>query len=85
MCANRYIENPMKENINDVKHILKYLKGNVDQGIGFKKKGNIKVLEAFSDVDFAGDIKTRRNTSGYIIFFAGGPIKWCSWKQPIIA
>jgi len=83
--ASRYMENPMEENVNDVKHILKYLKGNVEEGIGFKRKGNIKVLEAFSDADFAGDVETRRSTSGYIIFFAGGPISWCSRKQPIIA
>jgi len=74
------MENPMEENVNDVKHILKYLKGNVDQGIGFKRKGNIKVLKTFSDADFAGDIETRRSTWGYIIFFAGDPISWCSRK-----
>jgi len=28
--ASRYMENPMEENVNDVKNILKYLKGNVD-------------------------------------------------------
>jgi len=36
--ASRYKENPIEENINDVKHILKYLKGNVDQDIGCKEE-----------------------------------------------
>jgi len=75
----------MEENINDIKHILKYLKGNINEGIEYKKNGNIKVLEAFSDADFAGDSETRKSTSGYIIFFAGGPISWRSRKQSLIA
>jgi len=83
--TSRFVENPMEENINDVKHILKYLKGNINEGIEYKKNGNIKVLEAFSDADFAGDSETRKSTSGYIIFFAGGPISWCSRKQSLIA
>jgi len=83
--ASRYVENPMEENINDVKHILKYLKGNNNVGIEYKKKGNIKILEAYSDADFAGDPETRKSTSGYIIFFGGGPISWSSRKQTVIA
>lgn len=29
--------------------------------------------------------KTRKSTTGYVIFFGGGPISWCSRKQPIVA
>jgi len=42
-------------------------------------------LQAYSDANFAVDINTKRSTTGYIIFLAGGPISWCLRKQPIIA
>jgi len=29
--------------------------------------------------------KIQNKPAGYIIFFAGGPISWCSRKQPLIA
>lgn len=41
-------------------------------------------LIAYSDADFASDPKTRKSTTGYIIFYCGGPITWCSRKQPIV-
>lgn len=82
---SRSVENYTLEKINELKHVLKYLKGNIDRGIKFNKNGDLKKLIAYSDADFAGDLETRRSTTGYIIFFAGGPISWCSRKQPIIA
>ena len=35
-------------------------------------------LFVFSDVDWAGDLDTRRSTTGYIVYAAGGPIAWQS-------
>jgi len=83
--VSRSVEEPTEEKIKDVKHILKYLNSNLNRGIQYKKNKNINLLQAYSDADFAGDIETRRSTTGYIIFLAGGPISWCSRKQPIIA
>jgi hypothetical protein len=42
-------------------------------------------LEAFSDADFAGDVKDRKSVTGYVIMMSGGPISWCSRKQSIVA
>jgi hypothetical protein len=36
------------------------------------------VLGAFSDADFAGDVKTRRSTSGVVAVYAGSAIAWSS-------
>ncbi|KAM0730296.1 Retrovirus-related Pol polyprotein from transposon TNT 1-94 [Formica fusca] len=42
--CSRHVENYTQENINDVKHILKYLKGHTEQGITFLNNGKtIKV------------------------------------------
>ena len=42
-------------------------------------------MHCFSDADWGGDIITRRSTTGYIIFAAGGPISWQSKLQPTVA
>lgn len=42
-------------------------------------------LIGYSDSDFAGDLDTRKSTSGYIFMLNGGPISWSSQKQPFVA
>lgn len=36
---------------------------------------------AYSDADFAGDLDTRRSTSGNICMVNGGPVAWSSQRQ----
>ncbi len=38
-------------------------------------------LHGFVDVDYAGDILTRRSTTGYAFIFRGGAISWMSKLQ----
>jgi len=83
--SSRYIENYSQENINDVKHILKYLNGSTNQGIYYKSNAKFNCLQAYCDADFAGNQETRRSTTGYIIYYGGGAVSWCSRRQPIIA
>ena len=64
-------------------HLLRYLNGHPECKIEFK--GNNMDLHCFSDADWGGDILTRRSTTGYIIFAAGGPISWQSKLQPTVA
>ena len=66
-----------------VKRVFRYLRGTTDFRIFYRKekKENPK-LEGFCDADYAGDLKTRRSTTGYIFMLAGGPISWCSKSQP---
>lgn len=47
------------------------------------KNGN--VLYGSSDADWAGDQDTRRSTSGYYFYLAGGVISWGSKKQQYVA
>jgi len=39
------------------------------------------VLKAFSDADFADDVRTRRSTSGVLAVYAGSAIAWSSQLQ----
>ena len=39
----------------------------------------------FSDADWAGDVNTRKSTSGYICRIGGATISWKSKRQSIVA
>lgn len=47
--------------------------------------GMLARLVGFSDSDFAADERTRKSTSGFILFLGNGPIVWYSKLQTIVA
>lgn len=68
---------------------LKDTKGNViGSSIDKEERAHVK-LELFTDSDFAGDVDTRRSTSGWIIFVRGEKtnclLSWGSKKQSAVA
>ncbi|UYV66641.1 K02A2.6-like, partial [Cordylochernes scorpioides] len=81
---SRFMAAPVLTHWNALKRIFKYLKGTLDSGILYKRKDVIKLI-GYSDADFAGDIDTRRSTSGYIFLLAGGPVTWTSQRQSVVA
>ena len=83
--CSRNLENPSKNDINNVKRIFRYLGGTKADGITYQKNEMDGVIEAYSDSDFAGDKQTRKSTTGYVVFYANGPINWCSRKQAVVA
>jgi hypothetical protein len=83
---SRKVEKPASNDINCVKRTLRYVKGSMNKGVSYKiSKNDANVLECYCDADYAGDEESRKSTTGYVIFYAGGPISWCSRKQPIVA
>lgn len=82
--VSRYMDNPTRGDVNNVKHILKYLKGNHNYAIKFKNH-KVDDLTAYSDADYAGDLDSRKSTSGYLIFYNEGLINWKSNKQKYTA
>jgi hypothetical protein len=86
--AQRFTEHPSPKNINDVKQILRYVKGTVKAGLLFSTTPTDQLtIEAYSDSDYAGSGPEgqMKSTSGYVICFANGPIAWGSHKQSIVA
>jgi len=69
----RYASNPNNIHFTVVKRIYKYLKGTKDYGITYYKNKN-HFISRYYDADYAGDIKTAKSTSGYLILYAGGII-----------
>ncbi len=41
-------------------------------------------MYAYSDVDWAGDLNSRKSTTGYVLYAANGPIAWQSKLQTTI-
>ena len=74
--------NPTLEDwVNTIK-ILGYLKFTINYGLKFDSKNRIT---AYSDADYAGDLTTRRSTTGYVITIGKTPISWCSKLQPCVS
>ncbi|KFD60198.1 hypothetical protein M514_09835 [Trichuris suis] len=83
--ASQKLESPTKADWEAVKRIFKYLRGTTDFGILYKGKANSRGLEAYSDADFAGDVKLRKSMSGVVCKYNGAIITWLSNKQQLTA
>ena len=46
--------------------------------------GGKSELIGFSDADYAGDIETRRSTTGYVFYLANGAVSWSSQRQKLV-
>lgn len=79
----RYMAKPTVTHWQAAKGVLRYIAGTKNYGIIFG--GNGLNLEAYCDADYAGDIDTRRSTTGYVFTLSGGAISWSSRLQPTVA
>ncbi|PSC67710.1 Retrovirus-related Pol poly from transposon TNT 1-94 [Micractinium conductrix] len=79
----RHMANPTTDHWTAAKTVLRYLTGTPDIGITFG--AGPPGLQVFCDADHAGDIDTRRSTTGYAFIFNGGAISWASRLQPTVA
>ena len=82
LCA-RYSSNPFNEHWIAVKRILRYLKGTIGYGIFYTP--SVEPIHAFCDADWAGDVDSRKSTSGYCFMMADGVVSWSNRKQPCVA
>lgn len=89
----RYMANPTTVHGQAAKSVGRYLKGTANHGItygGFppitSNTGSaLTELIGYCDADYAGDIDTRRSTTGYVFMLNGGAISWQSKLQPTVA
>jgi transposase InsO family protein len=82
-ALSRYMSNPTKEHWGAAKGVLRYVAGTVSYGIVFGKER--QGLFGMCDSDYAGDLDTRRSTTGYVFILNGGAVSWSSRLQPTVA
>ena len=73
-----------KQHWTAAKHVLRYLKGTSNATIQYNGTANA-YLSAFSDASYATDPVKCRSRTGYVLFFASGPVSWHTKLQPTIA
>ena len=81
-ALSKYLSCPTMEHWQAAKGVLRYLAGTADYGITF---GGQSGVIGYCDSDSAGDVDTRRSTTGYVFILNGGAIDWSSRRQPTVA
>src|SRR5579859_2376507 len=87
MCAvgqlSQFLNNPSSKHISAAKRVLRYLQGTSSLGITYRPPP--LRLQGYSDADWAGDMDTRKSTTGYVVMLNNGAIAWKSRRQPTVA
>lgn len=80
----RYVSSPTHEHLLTMRKLSGYLLGSRE--LYLKLDGNEGThLTGMSDADWAGDVKDRKSTTGYVCFMGNSPIIWSSTKQKCVA
>ena len=79
----RFISEPTVTHWQAAKGVIRYLSHTSDKGITFR--GSDLTLKGYCDADYAGDVDTRKSTTGYVYNLNGGAISWNSKRQPTVA
>jgi hypothetical protein len=82
-ALSRYMTAPTTEHWQAAKGIVRYLLGTSSYGLSYS--GQELIPKGYCDADFAGDLDTRRSTTGYVFLLNGGAISWASRRQPTVA
>ena len=69
---SQYLEKPGAEHIAALKRVFHYIKATKSFSLSYKPSSGY--LQGYCDSDWAGDVKDRRSTSGYVFTLGGTPI-----------
>jgi len=83
-ALSRYMANPTPEHWTAARGVLRYLAGTQDFGIVYSPD-DMAYPVGYCDANYAGDVDTRRSTTGYVFKFHTGAISWSSRLQPTVA
>ncbi|KAJ9532906.1 hypothetical protein QJQ45_010996 [Haematococcus lacustris] len=81
LCA-KYMAAPTQQHWEALYGVLRYVASTVSHGLAF---GGAEGLVGFCDADFAGDLDTRRSTTGFVFTMHGAAVSWSSRRQPTVA
>jgi hypothetical protein len=76
----RYMAGPTEAHWRAALGVVRYLAGTAEDGVTFG--GSEETLIGYCDADYAGDVDTRRSTTGYVFLMYGGAVSWSSRLRP---
>ena len=82
-AVSRYAARPTQQHRSAVQRIFRYLRKTINYVLVFR--GELAALVGYTDSDWAGDLDTRRSTSGYLFSVGSAVISWSSKLQPTVA
>ena len=83
--VSRFMEAPTREHLAAVRRLLRYIAGTTRLGCRYGRSAGTPRLVGYSDSDLAGDVDSRKSTSGTLYFLGSSPVTWQSQKQKIVA
>jgi hypothetical protein len=83
--VSRFMQRPTTEHQQAVKRIIRYIVGTLDHGLYYLRCLREAHIVRYNDSDHAGDIDTRKSTSGIIFFFDKCLISCQSVKQQVMS
>ena len=81
--VSRYMNNIGKEHWEEVKWMLRYLRGTATHALCFG--GSDTVLHGYVDLDMACDKDSSRSTTGYSFTISGITVSWILKLQKVVA
>jgi hypothetical protein len=98
---SRFLVEPLQAHLNAAQRLVCYLHGSKEMSIkytapkkneagmfSFKMLWNdhrLDEINGYSDADWAGELPSRKSTSGYVFMINGGAVSWKSQTQPVVA
>ena len=83
--VSRYMSNPVKAHWQAIKWLFRYLKGTINIGLVFDRKGGAtSSIIDYVDSDYAGDLDNRKSLLAYMFTLSGCTISWKSTLQSTI-
>lgn len=79
---SRFMHNPEEAHWLAAKYVLRYISGTAGMGLCY---GAGDALVGSCDADYAGDLMTRRSTSGWCFTWNGAVVSWASKLQPTVS
>ena len=86
--VSKFMANPGRIYARAVTRIMKYLQGSKGLHLTFGQLNHHErhgQLELFADSSWADVVDSSLSTTGFIVFFEGSPISWCSKDQKTVA
>lgn len=80
---SQFLSAPTSAHQQAATKVLRYIKGTPGLGLFFPASSDLK-LKAYSDVDWATCIDTRRSVTGYCVYLDNSLISWRSKKQSTV-